>query len=143
MNPSPHEDRAIGIGLFVRAQGRSEQDALAWMRAEGISDAVAAKGWTSSDARYRGLLRRFARTDLWIGGSVLVLALVIGIATWRQAWGFLGYAAAAALGSLGAYACRDVAPRLRGRPGRKDLRMRAWMQQRYPDLPGDFGGSAV
>ena len=143
MDTAPQEDRAVGIGIFVRSQGRSEQDALAWMRAEGIDAAVAAAAWSQSEDRYRRLLRRLARTDMMIGGSLFALGMVLGVVTWQRAWDLPGYVFAVFFAALGLYACRSVPARLQGRPGRADLEQRAWMLERYPNLPGGPSGRAV
>src|SRR5690348_6581052 len=114
MDAPRQEDRAVGIGIFVRAQGRSEQDALAWMRAEGINDAVATVAWARSEDRYRRLLRRLARRDMLIGGSLVALGVLLGVVTWRRGWDLPGYASMLFLVAMGLYMCQSVPTRLRG-----------------------------
>ena len=143
MDAPRQEDRAVGIGIFVRAQGRSEQDALAWMRAEGINDAVATVAWARSEDRYRRLLRRLARRDMLIGGSLVALGVLLGVVTWRRGWDLPGYASMLFLVAMGLYMCQSVPTRLRGRPGRADLELRDWMLRRYPSLPGGSTERAV
>ena len=133
----------MGIGIFVRIQGRSEQEALAWMHAEGIDELVATAAWAQSENRYRQLLRRFARRDLTIGGISLALGIALGVLSWLRTWEPWGYAFALFFIALGLYACQDVPARLRGRPGPADLEQRAWMLKRYPTLPGGPDGRAV
>ena len=129
--------------MFVRFQGRSEHDALAWMRAEGIDEAVATAAWARSEDRYRRLLRRLARRDLRIGGISLVLGIGVGVVTWWRAWDLPGYMFALFFIALGLYLCQGVPARLRGRPGPADREQRAWMLKRYPNLPGGPNGRAV
>ena len=128
-------DRAVGIGLFVRAQGRSRDDAMAWMRAEGIDEGSATVAWDLSAQKYRALLRRFARRDLTIAACIVALAVVTGATSYLRAWGATGYVIGIALLGLAGYVARYVPTRLQGRPSRPDLEMQRWMRDRHPDLP--------
>ena len=128
-------DRAVGIGLFVRAQGRSRDDAIAWMRAEGIDEGSAAAAWERSAQNYQTLLRRFARRDLTFAACVVGLAVVTAATSFLRAWGASGYVIAIGLLSLAGYLARYVPTRLQGQPSRPDLEMQRWMRDRYPDLP--------
>ncbi len=128
-------DRAVGIGLFVRAQGRARDDAIAWMRAEGIDEGSAATAWELSAQNYRSLLRRFGRRDLAIAGGLVVVAVVTAALSYVGAWGAVGYGIAIALVVLAGYMARYVPNRLRGQPSRPDVEMQRWMRGRYPDLP--------
>jgi len=128
-------DRAVGIGLFVRAQGRSRDDAMAWMRAEGIDEGSATAAWDLSAQKYRTLLRRFARRDLTLAACIAGVAVVIAATSYSRAWGAIGYVIAIALFGLASYLARHVPIRLQGQPSRSDLEMQRWMRDRYPDLP--------
>jgi len=128
-------DRAVGIGLFVRAQGRSRDDAMAWMRAEGIDEGSATVAWDLSAQKYRALLRRFARRDLTLAACIAGLAVVVAATSYLRAWGAMGYVIAIALFGLASYLARHVPIRLQGQPSRSDLEMQRWMRDRYPDLP--------
>ena len=129
------DDRAVGIGLFVRAQGRSRDDAMAWMRAEGIDEGSATAAWDLSAQKYRTLLRRFARRDLTLAACIAGLAVVIAATSYLRAWGAMGYVIAIALFGLASYLARHIPIRLQGQPSRSDLEMQRWMRDRYPDLP--------
>ena len=128
-------DRAVGIGLFVRAQGRSRDDAIAWMRAEGIDEGSATAAWERSAQNYQTLLRRFARRDLIFAACIVGLAVVSGATSYLRGWGAIGYVIAIALLGLAGYLARYVPTRLQGQPSRPDLEMQRWMRDRYPDLP--------
>ena len=128
-------DRAVGIGLFVRAQGRSRDDAMAWMRAEGIDEGSATAAWERSAQNYRSLLHRFARRDLILAACIVGLAVVTAATSYLRTWGASGYVIAIALFGLAGYSARYVPTRLQGQPSRPDLEMQRWMRDRYPDLP--------
>ncbi len=128
-------DRAVGIGLFVRAQGRTRDDAIAWMRAEGIGETAATAAWDQSAERYRALFRRFARRDLSIAASIAGLALLVAAIGYVGSWGATGYVIALPLLGFAAYVARYVPIRLRGQLSPPDQEMHRWMRDRYPDLP--------
>ena len=129
------EDRATGIGLFVRAQGRAREQAITWMRAEGFDDASAAVAWDRSAERYRALLRRFARRDVTIAACVLGSAALVTAASYLLHLGVTGYMISLALLILSGYVARNVSARRRGEPSGPDLDFQRWMRDRYPHLP--------
>ena|SRR5438093_8021771 len=128
-------DRAVGIGLFVRAQGRTRDDAIAWMRAEGIDEASAAGAWERSAQNYHALFRRFARRDLTIAACIVGVAVLTAATTYLRSWGATGYVITIALLSFAGYVARYIPTRMRGQASRPDLEIQRWMRDRYPNLP--------
>ena len=129
------EDRAVGTGLFVRAQGRDRDQAIAWMRAAGFDDASAAVAWERSAERYRALFRRLALRDITVTACLVGLATLVAGVSYLLQWGLPAYLIAVALLLAVPYVARNVPARLRGEPSGADRELQRWMRDRYPDLP--------
>src|SRR6266487_4541933 len=117
-------------------QWLDRDQAIAWMRAEGIDERSAAAAWERSADNYQALLRRLARRDLTVAACILGLSVVVAASSYLRGWGVNGYLIALAVLILSAYVARNVPTRLRGRPSAPDLEMQRWMRGRYPHLPG-------